>query len=393
MHLIVLENEVTALRGGQELNLLEICRGLVQRGHQITLLYLKDGNLLEQYQSFCDRVINISAYGFDWRDLANVLQFVPSLVQLWQIPIATNSLIFCNDYHFSLFAYLLSSFRNLPFVCYLQLPPINLNRQRRFGLRGVDRYISVSHYTKQDWVLFGVSPDQIEVVHNGIDVSKFKPASDLQAVRQAWRISGNTRLISYIGRLDREKGLETLIQAIALLQHQRLDVQALIAGKPVVHQGATQEECEVAGRAYQRSLEQLSADLGVCDRVKFVGHLSNPIGLYQASDVSVLPSIWNEPCSLSLIESLACGVPKVASRIGGNSEILGDAFESMLFRPGDAQDLADRLVSIVHWREKDPQIGKRCRQYAVDRFSHETMIDGIESCLLNTIGNTKLKDS
>lgn len=389
MHLIVLENQVTALRGGQELNLLEICRGLAQRGHQITLLYLKEGNLLQQYQSFCDRVIKISAYGFDWRHPVSVLKFVPSLFQIWRIPVTADSVIFCNDYHFSLFAYVLSRFRSLPFVCYLQLPPLNLNRQRRFGLSGVDRFIAVSNHTKQEWITFGVNPNQIDVVYNGIDTNHFKPATDLSALRQTWGISADTQLVSYIGRIDREKGLETLIQAIALLKHQHLEVQTLIAGKPVVHHTSDQRESEAVGREYQRSLEQLAAHLGVSDRVKFVGYLADPIELYQASDVSVLPSVWNEPCSRGLFEALACGVPKVASRIGGNPEILGDEFKSMLFTPGDAQDLADRLTKIMHWREKDPQLAERCRQYVLEHFSDEKMIAGIESSLLNAIAATK----
>ena len=363
MHLIVLENHVTTLRGGQELNLLEICTALSQRGHRITLLYLKDGDLLERYQSICDRVIKISEYGFDWRRFTSVL-------------------VFCNDYHFSVFGSLLSRCRNLPLVCYLQLPPLYLNRQRRFGVRQVDRFIAVSHHTKQDWIDFGVSPDRIEVVHNGIDIHKFKPASDFQAVRQQWGIAPTTQLISYIGRIDREKGLETLIHAIARLSSQ-FDVKAFIAGKPLNHH-ANHQESEAVGQQYQRSLEQLAAELGIRDRIEFVGHLADPVTLYQASDVNVLPSVWNEPCSRGLFESLACGVPKIASRIGGSPEILSHEFESMLFTPGDVEDLTRCLTQIMHWRTTNPTLEKRCRQHIINHFSNEKMMNEIEQILLHT---------
>ncbi|MBW4526309.1 MAG: glycosyltransferase family 4 protein [Phormidium tanganyikae FI6-MK23] len=383
MNLIVLENHVTSQRGGQELNLLEICRGLSQRGHQITLLYLKPGDLLAQYQSFCDRTIQISAYGFDWRSFKSTMQFLPSLIQAWQLSIAPDSLIFCNDYHFSLFAYLLSFFHRLPYVCYLQLPPINLNHQREFGLRRVDRFISVSKQTQQDWIKFGIESDRIRVVYNGVDLEKFKPAENFTQIRQQWGVFDDTRIVSYIGRIDREKGLETLIKATAILIKKGIRIKTLIAGKPVTHYSFSKgRECEDEGMDYLRSLIQLAEIEGISEQVQFVGYLANPVSLYQASDLNVLPSIWNEPCSLGLFESLACGVPKIASRIGGNPEILAEEFADYLFEPGDEKDLAKVLDRVIDWREKDPVLGTRCRQYILDHFTNEKMIDGIEKNLL-----------
>jgi len=386
MNLIILENHVTSQRGGQELNLLTICRGLRSRGHHITLLYLKPGDLLEEYQSICDRTLQISAYGFDWRNLKSTMRFLPSLIKIGQLSIEPNSIIFCNDYHFSLFASILSFFRQLPYVCYLQLPPLQLNRQRKFGLRNVDRFISVSHQTKRDWIEFGMESDRTRVVYNGVDLDKFKPAENLAQVRQQWNVTDNTKVISYIGRIDREKGLETLIKAIAILIKNGRRIKTLIAGKPVTHYSFSRgRECEDEGMNYMRSLIQLAETSGVSNQVEFVGYLANPISLYQASDVNVLPSIWNEPCSLGLFESLACGVPKVASRIGGNPEILREEFANYLFEPGNEQDLADCLDRVLDWREKDPTLGIRCRQYISDYFSYEKLIDGIEKNLLEFV--------
>lgn len=136
---------------------------------------------------------------------------------------------------------------------------------------------------------------------------------------------------------------------------------------------------------YQRSLIQLAESEGVSDRVKFVGHLVDPVPLYQASDVNVLPSIWAEPCSLGLFESLACGVPKVASRIGGNPEILTGEFEDYLFAPGNEKEMAECLDRACQWRGKDPTLGARCRQHVLNYFSYEKMVDGIEKNLLDLV--------
>ncbi len=385
MHLIALEQEPTSMRGGQERNLLEICRDLADRGHKITLLYERNGNLLDQYREFCDSTLHIDAYGFDRRKPKNILQFVRNVAGIGKIPVHDDSIVFSNVCHTVTFGYLLSRLRGLPFVCYFQIPSCELNRQNRFALDRVDRYITVSHQTKQSWVDYGLPDSKIEVVHNGTDIHQFKPASDFLATRKSWGISEPAKVIAYAGRIDQDKGLEYLIKAVALLAHQEPDIKLMIAGRPVVHfsllKGA---ECEEEGLKYQRSLEQLAKDLGIEDRVQFLGHLSNPAALYQTSDISVLPSTWSEPFGRSIIESLACGTPVVASHVGGIPEILTGELAANLVTPRDEKALANRISEVIHWRETDPGLGQRCSDHVVKKFSLESMISGVEKTLLNT---------
>ncbi|NDJ16628.1 glycosyltransferase family 4 protein [Myxacorys almedinensis] len=396
MHLIVLENELTSQRGGQELNLLEVCRGLAHRGHRISLLYLKAGDLLAQYCLFCDRTIQIGSFGFDRRSVKDILKFLPSMAQVWQVPVSPDSVVFCNDYHFSLFGSALSYFRNLAYVCYLQIPPCDFNRQRTFGLSRVDRFIAVSQQTKRDWVTAGYAPDAIDVVYNGTNVEKFQPPADPAALRPLRGICDRATLISYVGRIDTEKGLETLIKAVALLSDRGVDLHLCLAGKPVVHYSASKGRlCEEEGRKYQRSLEALAHRLGVRDRITFLGHLADPVSLYQASDVTVLPSVWAEPFGRSIIESLACGTPVVASAIGGIPEILTGEFAAYLFAPGNAEALADRLEQVIGWRDRDPQFCDRARRHVATHFSDTHMVEGVERSLVETIplGHTRMSQT
>lgn len=382
MHLIALEKEPTSLRGGQELNLFEICRELSHKGYSVSLLYVNEGNLLEQYRSFCDHVIKIDAFGFDRRRIDHIIKFIASVAKITQIPITSSSILLVNDYHISLFAYIVSLLKKLPFLCYLQIPPADPNRQVRLALKGVDRFVAVSQQTKREWVDFGFADDAIEVIHNGTDTQKFKPAPDFSEARKLWGISEHTKVISYVGRLDEDKGLEYLIKAIALLANQP-EIKLMIAGKPVVHYSVLKgTECEEEGMKYQRSLEQLTRDLGIDNRVQFLGHLSNPVSLYQASDISVLPSTWSEAFGRSIIESLACGTPVVASRVGGIPEILTGEFAANLVTAGDEEALAKRISEVIHWRETDPELGQRCSDHVVNKFSLESMISGVEKTLL-----------
>lgn len=330
MHLIALEQEPTSLRGGQELNLLEICNALAQRGHRITLLYEREGNLLEQYAKFCEHTIRINSYGFDRRRIGDVLNFIPSLLKLRSIPFGQDSVIFSNVYHTVFYGYLLAAYRKLPFLCYLQVPPFDFNRQRLLGLKHVDRFIAVSSQTKQDWSKIGYAPEKIDVVLNGTNTQKFKPAEAFALARSPWNIPDETRVITYVGRLDKEKGLETLIEAFALVVKTGAKAKLLIAGKPLLHISVEKNrECPEEGQKYQRSLEDLVAQLGIEQHVTFLGHITHTLSLYQATDVAVVPSRWPDPCPRVVIEALSCGVPVVASKIGGIPEVLTGELEAI----------------------------------------------------------------
>jgi glycosyltransferase involved in cell wall biosynthesis len=372
MQIIALEDEPSSSRGGQELNLVEICRGLSQRGHSISLLYVKEGNLLEKYRGFCDRLINVDGYELNRKRMAHLFNF---LLDIQSIPVRKDSVIFSSRYHDAFFGSTLSLYRNIPLVCYLQLPKTHeLSCMHAIGLKGVKQFVAVSNQTKLDWIKGGFEEKKIAVVYNGTDPELFQPTQNFSVTRKEWDIPEDTRVISYIGRLDREKGLETLIKAFALLCKSGFTTRLLIAGKPV-----SQDE------EYQNSLKQLVIDLGIENCVYFLGHVSHTTSVYQVSDVTVLPSIWSEPFGRTIVESMACGTPVVASRIGGIPEILTGEFQNGLFEPENERDLSTTLKQTMYWRENDPQLGKRCREHVLSKFTIDKMVDGIEKVLLKNV--------
>jgi hypothetical protein len=105
LHIIALENEPSSFRGGQELSLLNVCQGLYERGHTISLLYLKEGNLLEQYQEFCKEVFKIDGYMLDRKRMLKIFKFWGDVSK---IPVEENSIVYSNRYHDLFFGYMLS---------------------------------------------------------------------------------------------------------------------------------------------------------------------------------------------------------------------------------------------------------------------------------------------
>ncbi len=374
MHLIILEN-APSNRGGQELSLLEVCQALHQHGHQITLIYSQPGNLLAQYQACCSKMIWVSGFRVNRADsLRSKLCSVSALRQaMQQVPSLPNSLVYSNQPQDSLFGALLAKLLRLPFVCHLRQPPWNpLDLQTRLGLRGANQMIAVSEQTKAAWLSAGFAAQKLAVVHNGTNLDRFQPATNQEKARARFQLPVGAKVISYVGRLDRTKGLETLLRAVAQLRTE--SVRLLIAGKPVLQQPD-----------YQTSLQQLAVELNIALQIDWLGHLDNPVALYQASDLTVLPSTWNEPFGRTVVESLACAVPVLASRVGGIPEILTGELAQCLFPAKDADALALKLDTFLDWRQTDPQFGQRCRQHVEAHFALSKTVSCIEQRLLETL--------
>jgi glycosyltransferase involved in cell wall biosynthesis len=242
------------------------------------------------------------------------------------------------------------------------------------GLKGANQLIAISEQTKQDWLTAGFAAQKIDMVHNGIELAKFRPALDRSIARSRWQLSETAQVVSYVGRLDKVKGIETLLRAIALLKSEALDLQLLIAGKPLIQQPQ-----------YQDFLKQLAKQLDISESVKFLGHVSQPAEVYQASQVVVVPSIWSEPLGRTLLEAMACGVPVVASRVGGIPEVLANEFAQGLFEPGNVEDLVAKLRHVLNWQAQDPALSQRCRAYVGDRFPLSKAVEGVEQVMLKVL--------
>ena len=372
MRVLVLENQPTSLRGGQDFSLLDICRGLAAGGHDVELLYTRPGDLLAEYDTFCRRIDQVSAYAVDRRrTLRSAAQLAADLVQRRR---TVPDVIYANQYLDSLFGRLLGWRFQRPFVCHVRLrPPDIFCEQYRWGMRGTARLIATSNQTREDYVARGFRRDRIDVVYNGIAPEAWQPTITRAEARARLDLDPRAFLIAYAGRFHPDKGLQVLINALPLL---RDHAQVVMAGREIPD-----------GRkdVYEDQLKEQARTLGVAGRCRWVGHLSRAAELYRAADVVVLPSTSSEAFGRTIIESMACGTPAVGSRIGGIPEILTGEFAEFLFPAGDHRALACRLNALDGWADKDPGLAGRCRSHVCQHFDVVRTIDGTESSLERTV--------
>jgi len=203
-----------------------------------------------------------------------------------------------------------------------------------------DRTIVCSTYMhEQVRSLFGVPEDQVDVIPNGVEVDALAPPADQVLALRRTLADDGTRLVLFAGRLEYEKGVQTVLHALERLVTRVGSVRFLIAGVGT----------------YSDELRQLVAELGLEHRVHFTGFLEErELRLhYAAADVAVAPSLY-EPFGLVATEAMACGTPVVASDTGGLREILAEG-TGLTFPPQDAEQLADRIAEVL----SDPALAQQ----------------------------------
>ncbi len=378
MRVLVLENEMTSTRGGQELSLLDVCEGLAARGHAIVLAYVTPGDLEPRYRRICERMIRVRTYAIDRsRTLSSVGELASSL---WSVAGSAPDVVYANQYLDSLFAAAVRRLYRVPFVCHLRLPPPDtICGQYRIGMEQASHLIAISEQTRRDWVDRGFRADAIDVVHNGIDLSAFDRHDDPAAARAALGLPADVLLLTYAGRLHPAKGVETLIEAFSLVARERA-CHLVLAGRPAV-----MNDEHGRPRDYLAELHGVAERLGVANAITWIAHQQDMPTLLRASDVTVLPSLWSEPFGRIVIESMACETPVVASRVGGIPEILTGEFAEWLFEAGHAAELAARVTRLAGWRSSDPALGRRARAHVASAFTLDRTVGGVERALLSTI--------
>jgi glycosyltransferase involved in cell wall biosynthesis len=371
MKILVIEKQPSSRRGGQEWCLLETCRGLAQRGHDITLVYVQDGDFLKSYQEFCTSLIQVPCFRVS-RDqpFTSSINWLKSVVHCSKL---NPELIYTNHYNDIFFSALLAQLKRVPLVCHLHVfPPKRFGIQCSIGLRTVTRFIAVSKATRAAFLQAGFDPATIKLVYNGTDLQRFQPKNDRVQTRQHLNIPFDAFTALYAGRIDPPKNIEMLLRSFAQLGKTSEQARLLIVGNPVNHPN------QEAGQAYLRSLKYLCTTLNIQDQVHWLGVRSNLPELYRAADVTVLPSLLPDTFGRVLAESMACGTPALGLRFGGIPEVLSGEFERFQIDVDNLDSLTNLLRSLENWQQQDLTLGERCCAYIKQRFPPERALLEIE---------------
>lgn len=227
-------------------------------------------------------------------------------------------------------------------------------------LGSVDRLICVSHAARDSFLEHGLDSIQIKAVCNGIEPrrSRLDPAQARRHLLSELGLPSGARLLLTIGRFTQQKGHEFLLRALPILDEIQPGERAYLLW---VGQGE--------GRA---ALEALARELGLEDRVLFLGQRRDIASLLRASDAFVLPSLF-EGLPLVALEAMAGGLPLVGTRVCGTEEAIGSEEFGWLVPPRDPHALAQSLAQVLARPGEAARRAERARQRVARDFSASRM--------------------
>lgn len=226
-----------------------------------------------------------------------------------------------------------------------------VNCDRSPAIRQASAIFAVSSHVAENCCAEGVP---VHVVYNCVDAQRFITSVDTMDLHG---ISAGQVVVSFIGQIRRIKGIQDFVAMATRVQGAHLCF--LIVG-----------QCRDQRGLDDAYAEDELLDLIRCDsRIRYLGYQSKIEGIYQASDVIVVPSRWAEPFGLVLIEAAAAGKPVVATRVGGIPEVVVDGESGFLVETGDVPAMADRVQRLVDDSILRVRLGEAARVRACREFT------------------------
>ncbi len=204
----------------------------------------------------------------------------------------------------------------------------------------------------------GLAGNRIEVIENGIEVDRYGPATDRPALMRRLGLDPARRHVVHVARHHPVKDQPTLIRGFAGVAAQFPDVDLLLVGDGPL----------------RPDLERLVAELGIADRVNFMGIRSDVADVLRAADVFGLTSV-SEAASLTLLEAMATGLPVVVTAVGGNPEIVRDGVDGLLFPRGDAGRCAAALRRLLADPAYAKSLGESGRKRVQEKYRLEQTVE------------------
>jgi len=238
-----------------------------------------------------------------------------------------------------------------------------LTRRRRWAqrivIRWYDRVITLNSHMQSELANeCRISPELIRVVWNGVDVQKFRPLKNQDHLRQKLGLPANRFIIGNVARLDPVKNHQLIFKSLAVVKANGFCPLLLLVGDG----------------PHRAALERQIRSLGLNSDVLLFGYSDLIPEILNCFDLYVQSSFY-EGFSNTVLEAMACGLPVLATDVGGTSDVLTDGREGYLLKSDDHTELASLIIRLAKDQEHRYSLAQRARSRAVDSFPVEAMVD------------------
>ena len=333
------------------------CRELITRGHRVVVCSLPGNEMSKRLARE-----SIPFHTMEPRSDVNLL-VVPEIVRL--IRTHKIDIIDIHSPKFYWIATLAGRLARKPVIITRNVPFRKTGIKRRINhlLYGhlVDRVVAISERIKRELIEdYRISDRDVEVIYDGLDTERFE--------MQRPSHSGSPLTVGVLSRLVFGKGLECFVEALPKIIREIPDVRFVIAGSGPLEEGL------------RRRVKELEIETGVT----FTGFRNDIPQLLGEMDITVVPSP-EEGMSMSALESMASGVPVVATSGGGLVDIITNMENGVIVTPDNPEDLANGVVALL--RSDYQAVGMRAKTVVKEKFALNHVIDRYEALITRLTGN------
>lgn len=341
-----------AALGGSPISALNIARYSNKTDFEIVYVFAEDGPTANQARQAGYQVDIITKYGLArlgtvWAYLRYIRSNKIDIVHL-------NSLT--SYYRYPAYA---ARLLHCPIIWFVRENPVEKRCRRLASLinRMANRVVTVSYDTARHMEY--VRPELLHTIHNGVDLQLFQPIPHNLAHAEfgtKFGLDATRKYISVISAIEPRKGILDLVQAFNQVNKSIPEYDLLVVGKDRTHDKRHLQ----ALKTYIQSNSQL------INRVHFIGETQQIIAVLSLTDVFAMPSYW-EGLSRAILEAMACGLPLLVSRNGGNKEQVIDGKNGYSFAAGDIGAMSQAMLKLITTADL-AKFGLASRRMAQDLF-------------------------
>jgi len=233
-------------------------------------------------------------------------------------------------------------------------------------LRNSTKTIALNNIEAEQYRSMGVSEEKIAIVPNGIDLSEYAELPPKGVFKKKFNIPEDKKIILYLGRIHKIKGIDFLVRAYAHLINEMNFKDAILV---------------IAGPddGYLGEVKSLVQGLDISNTVLFTGPLygKDKISAYVDSEVYVLPSRY-ETFPMTVLEAYACGKPVITSKIGGLKDLVMNGETGLLFEPGNVEQLARNILYLLNDNGEAKEMGLKGKEFVKENLTIESVVTKLE---------------
>lgn len=352
--------------GGQEIRILEESRGLIERGHTVTLLCPVEAPIFARARDWGIRAVALPIKEKRWPNFKAMREWMVTNRGEFDL-INTHS---STDSWLVALSNLSLGKRACPVVRtrHISAPVKNNFANRWLYGKAASHIVTTGESLRRELIDgLGLPPEHVQSVFTGINTKRFEPG-DKVGMRSQLGLDVNATWIGIIATLRSWKGHKYLLKAIAELDDPRLRLV-------IVGDGPQREK-----------LNRLTVELGLTRVVRFAGQQRDVSPWLRALDIFALPSYANEGVSQAVMQAMATGLPVITTPIGSSADVVKAGLTGVLVPPKDSKALAQAIRSLLNNPQDTAKLGAAARAFALENCGVERMLTRMEAVFQRVSG-------